>query len=326
MSTIAMQQSKSMQQVNFQQSGTIAKALPLKEMAGLQASHHLFDDDQIAAIMAAWHAERPLLVRGEPGLGKSQLAHAIAVAQDWNLLVHVVNSRTEPDDLLYRVDHVARLAKAQLVHHNAVDISELEEQRFVVPGPLWWAYSAAEARKFFDEEHSDYRTSIEIDDNKPTVLLIDEIDKADSELPNSLLEVLNNHSFHAHGHDKPIKADKSKRPFVVITSNDQRQLPAAFLRRCVCLNLTMKAGDEGINQLIAIAAAHKEVLPQLSDARITEAAKLVIEQRKTCAAGEYTPGTSEFLDLLRVLNSEEYQTDAQRSDALAVIKHYILQK
>ena len=317
-----------MQLTNFYSTDNESKpaSLDLKEMAGLATSHHLFDNDQIAAIMAAWHAGRPLLVRGDPGLGKSQLAHAIAQAQEWNLIVHVVNSRTEPDDLLYGVDHVARLAKAQLVHNEVADMKELEEKRFVVPGPLWWAYAPEQAAEFFTEDESDYKTSIAIDSTKPSVLLLDEIDKADSELPNSLLEVLNNHSFHAYGHDEPIVADKNKRPFVVITSNDQRQLPAAFLRRCVCINLTMKIEDQGVKQLTDIAAAHKKSLPNLKADIIKQAAQMVIDKRKGIIAGEYSPGTSEFLDLLRVLNSEQYQNDSQRSEALKIISQYILNK
>jgi MoxR-like ATPase len=306
----------------------LSEALQLKAMAGLTASYHLFDKDQIAAIMTAWYAKRPLLIRGDPGLGKSQIAHAIAQSQNWNLLVHVVNSHTEPDDLLFRVDPVARLAKAQLIKRNEDIKTCLDEKRFVVPGPIWWAYAAKEAKKFFTPEQSDFNTNIEIDCCKPSVLLIDEIDKADSELPNALLEVLNNHSFSAYGHDEKIQMDIDKRPFIVITSNDQNPLPAAFLRRCVCLNLSMKSQEQGgIEQLIKIAEAHKPDIDKLSSDIIAKAAKLVIEKRsQKSLAGEYTPSTSEFLDLLRVLNSEQYQDDDARSAALTDIAKYILNK
>jgi len=289
---------------------------------GMPATFHVFEQQHIDAIRTAWFAKRPLLVRGEPGLGKSQIAQALAHIANCNLLLHVVHSRSEPEDLLYRVDHVSRLAQAQLVSNKVADKTSVDIDKFVVPGPLWWAYAPEKAKAFYDSsEH--YKSSLEFDTAKPTVLLIDEIDKSDSELPNSLLEVLNNQSFHAHGHDKAIQGNAKNPPFVVITTNEQRKLPHAFLRRCVTLTLSLESED----QLIGIAEAHKESLAALSDELIQRVASTVIKARANIADGDYQPGTSEFLDLLRVLNNNEfYKNDDDRYQALYTISQFVLDK
>lgn len=304
---------------------TVGKPFVLKPQAGLPGSNHVFDEEHIEAIMAAWYSERPLLITGEPGLGKSQLAHAVAQTQDWDLLLHVVHSRTEPEDLLFQVDHVSRLAKAQLAQHKSFNLSELDEKRYVIPGPVWWAYSPETAKLFYKKVNPEYKSPLvgEINNNHPSVLLLDEIDKADSDLPNALLEVLNNQSFHARAYDDAICSNPKTRPFVVITSNNHRPLPHAFLRRCIVINLTLKEGEEGIAQLTEVAKAH---YPDMTPELVKQAANMVIQKRKNTAPGEYSPGTSEFLDLLKVLNSERYENDDKREQSLAIISTYILNK
>lgn len=306
---------------------TTKKSFFLNAMNGLKPSYHQFDTHQVAAIQAAFYAQRPLLVTGDPGLGKSQIAHAIASVTESNLFVHVVHSRTEPDDLLFRVDHVARLAQAQLVQHEEAKKEVIKLERFVVPGPLWWAYAPGQAKKFF-EQSADYNTAITVDLTKPNVLLIDEIDKADSDLPNALLEVLNNQSFHATAHDKPIQVEEGNSPpFVVVTSNNQRPLPHAFLRRCVVLELTLEAGDTGIEQLTNIANAHKQRFERLTNDFMQEVAELVITTRAEKQDGDYLPGTSEYLDLLKVLNDHPAYVDHKlKREALESISQYMLHK
>lgn len=212
-------------------------SLPAK--AGLRPSYHRFNNEVMDAIVTAFSIGRPLLVKGDPGLGKSQIAHAVAVAQDWNLLMHVVHSGTEPTELLYRIDHVKRLSQAQIMgvitDKDSVDpLSLINEEKFVVPGAIWWSYNAASAKQFYKESKGSYQSaySEEVDSNKRSVLLIDEIDKAESELPNALLEVLNNHSFHAPVQDKVISARDGTEPFVVITSNSHR--PASCISASLC--------------------------------------------------------------------------------------------
>lgn len=289
---------------------------------GMPATFHVFEQQHIDAIRTAWFAKRPLLVRGEPGLGKSQIAQALAHIANCNLLMHVVHSRSEPEDLLYRVDHVSRLAQAQLVSKDAAEKDSVDIEKFVVPGPLWWAYAPGKAKAFYDSSEQ-YKSSLEFDTAKPTVLLIDEIDKADSELPNSLLEVLNNKSFHAHGHDEAIQSNADTPPFVVITTNEQRKLPHAFLRRCVTLTLSLESEE----QLIDIARAHKKPLREPSSELIKRVASTVFKARANQADGDYQPGTSEFLDLLRVLNNNDlYKNDDDRYQALDTISQFVLDK
>lgn len=320
--------------------------LPASE--GLKQSYHRFQHDHILAIEAAWYAQRPLLIRGDPGLGKSQLAHAVARCLDWNFIMHVVHSRTEPDDLLYRVDHVARLAKAQLLqaelggnkrlagdegeegdaeNEGVSSMTAINHQNFIVPGPLWWAYAPESANGFFANPENDYTSQYKPKKGKPFVILIDEIDKAQRDLPNALLEVLNNQSFHVPFYDEPISSHAKASPFVVITSNDERPLPDAFLRRCVVLNMQMAQGEAGEKQLIEIAKAHKLRLNKLGKSVIETAAKTVIEYRDKLSDGDYKPGTSEYLDMLRVLNDHKaYTDDPARIGFLEKLIPYLLQK
>lgn len=318
----------------------------LPAMCGLTHSWHSFEQDVVDAINTARNINRPLLIKGDPGLGKSQIAHAVAVRMQWNLLTYVVHARTQPTDLLYRIDHVKRLAKAQLLgaFHAASDnsvkdddnhkkskslLAKIDEKHFIVPGCLWWAYDADSARSFYDNPENHYRSGIndQIDLDKPSVLLIDEIDKADSELPNTLLEVLNNRSFHVPASDQVISVDEHKAPFVVITSNSERALPQAFLRRCVVITLSLPEGDDCITRLEEIAATH-----QIGDSEkitadvINEAATMLMKRRKQVSAQQYKPGTSEFLDLLHALDSSSYKNEASCLAGLKCIGEFILNK
>ncbi len=300
------------------------KSFHLPAHAGLPESYHIFEPKHIQAIEAAWYAGRPLLIIGEPGLGKSQIAQAIAQRLEWNLLLHVVHSRSEPDDLLYNVDHVTRLAKAQIAAlEKQRNLRALKHKHFVIPGPLWWAFSPESASAFFNRS-KDYVTNIEQRfPGKPFVMLIDEIDKAERDLPNALLEILNNKSFHVPFYDKPISLQGRQAPFVVITSNDERPLPAAFLRRCSVLKLAL----DNKEQLIKVAEAHEKTFKHIKPNLIEQAAELVIKHREDLQAGDYRPGTSEFLDLLRVLdNHHGYQSDAARENALESLSEHFLHK
>ena len=317
------------------------KPFSLPAKAGLKSSYHRFDQPTIDAITTAYALQRPLLVKGEPGLGKSQIAHALATKMDWNLIVQLIHGRTEPTDLLYKTDQVRRLAQAQILRAANVEtdtldrndpLSALDEANFTQPGPVWWALNATRAKEFIQQHlgqpHSVYaqgQDGEQLDPDKPTVLLLDEIDKADSQLPNALLGVLNNQSFSLSIQDKTITANNKTPPFVVVTSNDDRPLPAAFLRRCVVLTLTLSNDEKGVNELIRIAEAHREGLPSLEPSIVTQAAELTMAQRKNTGPDQYQPGTSEFLDLLYTLQRRQVPQDEQQQ-VLETIKSYILQK
>lgn len=315
-------------------------AIQLPKLGGLPASYHQFQQMEVDAIKTALRIQRPLLILGDPGLGKSQIAHAIAACMEWNLLVHVVHSRTEPSDLLYRIDHVKRLAQAQLI--GAVDnlasdefnisdeIKKLDEKNYVLPGKFWWAFDPKSASEFYKNSLVGYHSGIkdEINNSKPSVLLIDEIDKADSELPNALLEVLNNKSFQLPVGDKRIACNEDQPPFIVITSNNERELPHAFLRRCVCITLTLASGEKGEEQLIKIAMAHKNEnnLENITEELMQKAARLTIQMRDESREHQYRPGTSEFLDLLKAINHDSYHNEKERRVALDNISSFLLKK
>ena len=284
--------------------------LPLPRMGAWPDSRHRFDPDQIHALRAAEAAGRPLLVRGEPGTGKSQLAHAAAVASKRLFLSVVVDARSEASDLQWRFDAVARLADAHLAAVPGSDSPrDLTASRYVEPGPLWWAFdwngAAAQLEHFRAGgsapalPHTDWKPS------DGAVLLIDEIDKAEADLPNGLLEALGNGSFTVGPTGRVVSCGKEvPPPLVIVTTNDERELPPAFLRRCLVLTLKLPT-DEG--ELLAFLEArgrlHFPVLNRKYPGALAEAARMLIDDRREARdKGVYVPGLAEYLDLLRVVH------------------------
>jgi MoxR-like ATPase len=195
---------------------------------------HVWSIEEVNAVRFALASKRPLLVRGEPGSGKTQLARAVAAELKVELFAEVIHPRYEPTELLYRFDAVKRLADAQS-GRNAIRA----DASYTKKGPLWQAWNMENG----------------------AVLLIDEIDKCDSDLPNSLLDVLGNRSFVVPGFIEPIEP-KEAPPFVLITTNEDRELPAAFVRRCAVLNLNPMKGlgaDEFEKWMIARAHAKRSL-------------------------------------------------------------------
>ncbi|MEO1317323.1 MAG: MoxR family ATPase, partial [Pseudomonadota bacterium] len=160
-------------------------------------------DDLTIAVNAAITLERPLLVKGEPGTGKTELARQVAASLNLRLIEWSVKSTTRAQQGLYEYDAVSRLRDSQLGDERVREIAN-----YIRPGKLWEAFVAEER----------------------VVLLIDEIDKADIEFPNDLLQELDRMEFHVYETGETVKA--AKRPIVIITSNNEKELPDAFLRRC----------------------------------------------------------------------------------------------
>lgn len=345
-----------------------AEPLVLPERGLVPRRVHVFDRDSVDAVNAALGARRPLLVRGEPGTGKSQLAHAAAVALKRLFVAEVVDSRTEARDLMYRFDAVARLAEAQLFgalrfeagagdgDREVLIRKRLAERRFVAPGPLWWAldYESAKAQLALAKGREDSETadakkrgkgaaaSSEADDEsgapeKPkawnagdgAVLLIDEIDKAESDVPNGLLEALADGSFRAPGRDKRVTFAGGTPPLVVITTNEERALPDAFVRRCLVLYLELPRLPQDREAFVALLVARGRAhFPELErePELLEKAADLLIDDRLASEkASVPKPGQAEYLDLLRAVK-DGFETPDKRKQALARLARFTLQK
>ncbi len=276
----------------------------LSTSAGMPEQVHVFEQQSIDAVNAALAAGRPLLVRGEPGTGKSQLARAAAKVLGRVFVSYVVDSRTESRDLLWQFDAVSRLAEAQLCGALNEDPQEarmrLEISHFVTPGPLWWAFDWHDA--LGQTKKKGQANDAQRDGGKPDrgcVVLIDEIDKAESDVPNGLLEALGIGRFTPLGRDEPVCAGNPV-PLVVITTNEERRLPDAFVRRCLVLRLQLpQTRKKLVDILVERGRAH---FKQASDDLLGRAAGLLADDRDFALQHRLPlPGQAEYLDLVRAV-------------------------
>lgn len=225
------------------------------------------------AVNAAIHLQRPLLVKGEPGTGKTLLAHEIAKSLDKPLITWHVKSTTQAQQGLYEYDAVSRLRDSQLGRETVEDISH-----YIKPGKLWEAFTA----------------------EKQVVLLIDEIDKADIEFPNDLLLELDRMEFYVYELQKTIVA--RVRPIVIITSNNEKELPDAFLRRCL-FHFIRFPDRETMQQIVDVH------YPRIQNELVTEALEIFYGLRDV-AGIKKKPSTSEFLDWLSLLLADKIRSEA----------------
>ncbi|MFT5164485.1 MAG: MoxR-like ATPase [Alteromonadaceae bacterium] len=294
---------------------TDEKPIKLEQMQGWPAGHYKLSPAHVGAIQAAYFCQRPLLVRGGPGLGKSQLAQAIASLLGWGLITSVVHYNTSVDDLLYSIDHVKRLDEA-----NSGDDKVKSIDKYLQPDKLWQAIAPSTLSEYdLEQPHN----------KSGSVLLIDEIDKAESSLPNALLEVLANGAISTPYLKEAIKADETHPCFVVITSNEERLLPQAFLRRCAVLDIQLPTDrEEATEWMLEIFKTHypdEQTQTELLTLA-TQVADNVIDQRQRVEAqnnGDYKVGTSEFLDMLKVLKA--FDAD-ERSAKLALLGTHLMNK
>ena len=238
-------------------------------------NRYVASDELKLAVNAAVTLQRPLLIKGEPGTGKTLLAEQIAEAFGAPLIEWHVKSTTKAQHGLYEYDAVARLRDSQLGEQKASAIGN-----YIIPGRLWQAFE------------SDTRA----------VLLIDEIDKADIEFPNDLLRELDRMDFFVHETRQTIKA--KHRPIIVITSNNEKELPDAFLRRCFFHYIRFP--DEAT--LRKIVEVH---FPGLKAALVNEALSLFLQVRELPALKK-KPSTSELLDWLKLLLAEDIPLEILR--------------
>lgn len=305
--------------------------IQLPARGGMPESWHVIDEDSILAIDAALATGRPLLVRGEPGTGKSQLARAAAEVLGRAFVPHAVDSRTETRDMLWSVDAVARLAEAQVMGAlHDVDQAEVRRRidvsEFVHPGALWWAFDWASARA--QAERAGVAEPITPNDWLPehgAVVLVDEIDKADVSIPNGLLDALGHGRFDVPGRREPVSMrDRNRPPLVVITTNEERGLPDAFLRRCLVLHLALPEETSAlIEALLTCGRAH---FVGRSKRVLTRAAELLAKDRDDLRRqGLAPPGRAEYLDLVRAV-TERCATDDEQLALLERIAKFALRK
>jgi MoxR-like ATPase len=225
-------------------------------------------EDLKIAVNAAITLERPLLVKGEPGTGKTELARQVADALDLPILEWNIKSTTKAQQGLYEYDAVSRLRDSQLGDERVRDV-----RNYIKPGKLWEAFAA---------------------DTK-TVLLIDEIDKADIEFPNDLLQELDRMEFYVYETGETIVA--KQRPIVLITSNNEKELPDAFLRRCFFHYIQFPDADV-MSEIVRVH--HPDIKNTLLRAALTQ----FYEIRETPGLKK-KPSTSEVLDWLKLLMADD---------------------
>ncbi|NNE85129.1 MAG: MoxR family ATPase [Alphaproteobacteria bacterium] len=238
---------------------------------------YVVTEDLQVAVNAAITLERPLLVKGEPGTGKTVLAHEIAAALEAPLIEWHVKSTTKAQHGLYDYDAVARLRDGQLGDERVHDIGN-----YIVRGKLWEAFDS---------------------DVRP-VVLIDEIDKADIEFPNDLLLELDRMEFHIYETKTTIVS--KHRPIVLITSNNEKELPDAFLRRCFFHYITFP-DDETMTRIVDVH------YPDIKKNLLCEALRVFYDVRDVPGLKK-KPSTSELLDWLKLLVAEDIDADVLRTN------------
>ena len=240
------------------------------------SDNYVATQDLMLAVNAAIQLQRPLLIKGEPGTGKTMLAEEVAAALGMPLLQWHIKSTTKAQQGLYEYDAVSRLRDSQLGDERTRDI-----RNYIVKGVLWQAFTA----------------------DKPVVLLIDEIDKADIEFPNDLLRELDRMEFYCYETREMIRA--KHRPLVFITSNNEKELPDAFLRRCFFHYIKFPDADT-MRQIVDVH------FPGLKGELLTTALQTFYEVRNLPGLKK-KPSTSELIDWLKLLVAEDIPLDALRA-------------
>ncbi|KZB62440.1 AAA family ATPase [Thalassospira lucentensis] len=238
--------------------------------------NYVATEDLMVAVNAAITLQRPLLVKGEPGTGKTVLAEEIAKSLGKKLITWSIKSTTRAQQGLYEYDAVSRLRDSQLGDARVHDIAN-----YIVKGKLWEAF----------------------EDESAPVLLIDEIDKADIEFPNDLLQELDRMEFFVYETQETIKA--ANRPIVIITSNNEKELPDAFLRRCFFHYIRFPDAET----MAEIVAVH---FPDIQKRLVSEALNLFYDMREVGGLKK-KPSTSELLDWLKLLMAEDLPPEALRA-------------
>jgi len=237
--------------------------------------NYIATEDLRIAVNAALTLERPLLIKGEPGTGKTVLAEEVSKALDMELITWHIKSTTKAQQGLYEYDAITRLRDSQLGDERVKDV-----KNYINKGKLWEAF----------------------EQDKRVVLLIDEIDKADIEFPNDLLQELDRMEFYVYETGETIKA--AQRPLVIITSNNEKELPDAFLRRCFFHYISFPDADT-MSQIVNVH------YPDIKDRLVKSALSSFYEVRDVPGLKK-KPSTSELLDWLKLLMNEDIDPETLR--------------
>lgn len=241
-------------------------------MAFQSTENYIVSAELGLAVNAAVTLEKPLLIKGEPGTGKTRLAEELAQSLNTELIQWHIKSTTKAQHGLYEYDAVSRLRDSQLGSERVQNVAN-----YIKPGKLWQAFTAA----------------------RRPVLLIDEIDKADIEFPNDLLHELDQMRFYVHETGEQIVA--VERPIVIITSNNEKELPDAFLRRCF-FHYIRFPDAEVLRQIVEVH------FPQIRQQLLSTALEVFFELRELPGLKK-KPSTSELLDWLKLLLAEQIPTE-----------------
>jgi MoxR-like ATPase len=279
------------------------------------------------ALWAAYASERPLLIKGDPGIGKSELAYAIAAHLKWPLVKKVIQGNTELDHLHFRYDAVKRLADAQIyasISEKGKVAGILDVANYIAPGPIWWAFNWQDALGKLKKSPLKIKEPPKPEGWEPgdgCVLLIDEIDKADPDLPNGLLESFGNRCF-----EVPLLGEdiKCKQPVLtIITTNEERELPPPFLRRCLVLTLEIETSEETRLEWMA-KRGRLHFDGEISEDIYLSAAKEIWKQREAAdGSSKYQTGLAEYLDLLAALSHAPMEDQENILDRIA---KFVLEK
>ena len=308
--------------------------IALEAEQGFHACTHFFDKETELAIKAALVTGRPLLIRGEPGIGKTQVARAAAAVLGRPLVARTLDAQTEISDLFWEYDALRRLAEAQLAparvsggETSEVATARLAMSNFTRPGALWWALDWAGASNLPNAVAPAQPEGWE-STASGVVLLLDEIDKVDSAVPNGLLDAITRGDF--RGPDGACHTMTSPRPLIVITSNEERPLPDAFVRRCLVLSLALPKGADAATDWLRPRVEGHPALAGIDGEVFGEGVKLLLEERGSAGLRNMRrPSLAELIDLLvavTTLYPADTHTVDERVAALKSLKALTLSK
>lgn len=250
------------------------------------------------AAKVATITDRPLLLRGAPGVGKSSLASYLAFERGWRYYEHTVTARTEATDLLWTFDPVRRLGDVTRPDRGTTSVNDHD---YVTPGAVWWAFDPVSAARRGGATTTTPAAEpmVAVNEDRSTdgaVVLIDEIDKADPDVPNALLTPLGSHYFEVTDTGTVVRQER-EHVLVIITTNEERQLPPAFVRRCI----VYRVPPPSVEHMARIAAAHardaKRTLTATEQELIREIAVATGELQDHAREHKLRPpGVAEFLD------------------------------